>query len=89
LSFFPSHSIKMSSFLGKYIDIRFFLISFAIGIFFVYITFNEGNQIYVYPSPENVQLIQYQDRAEQCFEFNETLVKCPDDSTDMFKIPVQ
>ena len=79
----------MSSFLGKYIDIRFFLISFAIGIFFVYITFNEGNQIYVNPSPENVQLIQYQDRAEQCFEFNETLVKCPDDSTDMFKIPVQ
>ena len=75
--------------LKKYIDIRFFLISFAIGIFFVYITLNESRKVYVYPSPENVQLIQYQDKADQCFEFKETPVQCPSDKTKMFQVPVQ
>ena len=50
---------------------------------------NEGNKIYVYPNPETVQLIQYRDKSDQCFEFNETRVKCPEDKGEMFKIPVQ
>jgi hypothetical protein len=75
--------------LGKYIDIRFFLISFAIGIFFVYITLSESNKIYVYPSPENMNLIQYQDKADQCFEFKETPVQCPADKKQMFQVPFQ
>jgi len=79
----------MSWSLKKYVDIRFFLISFAIGIFFVYITLNESNQVYVYPNPENVQYIQYQDKTDQCFEFKEVPVQCPTDKSDMFQIPVQ
>jgi len=75
--------------LGKYIDIRFFLISFAIGIFFVYITLGESHKIYVYPTPENVDMIQYQDKADQCFEFKETPVQCPNDKKQMFEVPVQ
>jgi hypothetical protein len=75
--------------LKKYIDIKYFLISLAIGLFFVYITFDENRKITVYPSPENADLIQYRDKADQCFEFQETPVQCPDKKEKMFKVPVQ
>lgn len=74
---------------GRFIDIKYFLISFAIGIFLVYITMQDANKIYVYPNPENVDFIQYKDRADQCFEFKETKVNCPTEKKDLFKIPVQ
>lgn len=73
-----------------FINIPAFIVSLAIGILFVYLG-NEGEsrQIFVYPSPENVHLLQYRDKAGTCFQYKQTKVSCPTNSKDISKIPIQ
>jgi hypothetical protein len=66
-----------------------FFISFAIGMFFVYIYGSDMKKVYVYPSPENVNQIIYQDKADNCFSFEASEVKCPTDISKIKIIPVQ
>ena len=40
---------------GKYIDLKIFIISFAIGLFFVYILGSDKKIIYVYPKQTPMQ----------------------------------
>lgn len=72
-----------------YISIPTFLISFAIGLFFIYVLGPEMKTIYIYPSPENVNKVLFKDKAENCFYFDEKIVNCPKDENDIFKIPIQ
>jgi hypothetical protein len=60
----------------KYINIPLFVISLAIGLFFVYIYQADKRTIYVYPKPDNVELIQYKDKAGTCFNVKQASVKC-------------
>ena len=53
--------------LSKYIDIKYFIISLLVGLLFVYLTLPDLRKIYVYPTPENVKILQYQDKADNCF----------------------
>jgi len=73
----------------QYISIPVFLVSFAIGIFFVYILGPEIKTIYVYPTPENVDKILFKDKADNCFKFIEEEVECPRDKNLISSIPVQ
>ena len=73
----------------NYISIPIFLISFSIGLFFIYILGPEINTIYIYPSPENVDKILFKDKADNCFYFEETFVKCPNNESLISKIPIQ
>lgn len=79
----------MLSVVTKYINIPVFIISFAFGIFAVYTTLPDTKKIIVYPSPENVSHVQYKDKADHCFRYNESKITCPTKNTDIFKIPVQ
>ena len=65
--------------LSKYINIPLFLVALSIGIFAVYITVPEERNIYVFPTHENVGIMQYKDKADNCFEYKETEVVCPTD----------
>ena len=75
--------------LTKYISIPVFIISFAIGIFIVYTTLGDMRTIYIYPSPENADLMIYRDKASQCFAFEQKLVTCPANPMEIAKIPTQ
>lgn len=66
-----------------------FLISLVIGLFIVYVFNPTPNVIYVYPTPENINKIQYKDYANNCYEFTSKEVKCPNDKKLINIIPIQ
>ena len=73
----------------KYINFPIFLISFCIGVFFVYITMPDMRKIYVYPTPENINVLQYKDKTDTCFSFQQKEVPCPKNEKDIFIISPQ
>lgn len=73
----------------KYINIPIFIISFAIGVFFVYVFVPDTRTIIVYPTPENVNMLQYRDTTGACFRLREQVVECPKSESDITKIPMQ
>jgi hypothetical protein len=73
----------------NYISLPVFLISFAIGVFFVYILGPEIKHIYIYPSPENVDKVLFKDKADNCFYFEEKAVTCPKDESLISSVPIQ
>jgi hypothetical protein len=73
----------------KYINVPVFVISLAVGIFMVYVTMPNNRIIYVYPTPENVDILQYKDKSETCFQVKESEVTCPSNEKDIASIPVQ
>jgi len=73
----------------NYISLPVFLISFAIGLFFVYLFGPEKKTIYIYPSPENVDKVLFKDKANNCFYFEEQIVDCPSDDSLISSIPIQ
>lgn len=76
--------------LTSFINIPVFIISLSVGMFAVYITTNdESRKIYVYPTPENIHLIQYKDSAGTCFKYKQTKMSCPSNPKDISIIPVQ
>lgn len=75
--------------ISDYISIPVFLISFAIGLFFVYFLGPETKTIYVYPSPQNYSNIQYKDGADQCFQLKPVETKCPLNPFLVKTVPIQ
>jgi len=73
----------------KFINIPVFIISLAVGLFFVYIYSSDKRKIYVYPTPDNVDTIQYKDQTGTCFEFKDAKVACPKKESEISKIPAQ
>ena len=74
--------------LSRFIDFKIFLISLLLGLFAVYVTMPDMRKIYVYPTPDNVDVIQYKDETGTCFVPKQHEVKCPKDG-ELSKIPIQ
>ena len=66
----------------KYFHIPTFLISFCIGLFFVYITAPKMQTIYVYPTPENTNKILYKDDSNICFKLTPKEVPCKEKNSN-------
>ena len=73
----------------KFIDARAFFLSLVIGLFAVYLFMPDMRTIYVYPTPENVSILQYKDKTGTCFSFTQEEVTCPTDINEISKVPVQ
>jgi len=72
-----------------YINLNVFLISFAIGLFFIYIMGPDMKKIIVFPTIENSGKVQYQNNSDNCFIYKPTEVKCPSDASLIHNIPIQ
>jgi hypothetical protein len=75
--------------ISNYISLPVFIVSFAIGLFCVYVLGPETKSIYVYPSPNNYKNIQYKDKANQCFQFKPVETDCPFNSFSIKTVPIQ
>ena len=73
----------------KYIKLNIFIFSLAFGLFAVYVTMPDMRKIYVYPTPENIEVLQYKDKTDTCFQFKQTEVECPSNESEITKLPVQ
>lgn len=73
----------------KYINFRVFLISLVIGILAVYLYQPLPTTIYVYPTPDNEKNVLYKDKAQNCYKFKATNIKCPKDKNKIYTIPMQ
>lgn len=72
----------------KIINIKVFFISLLVGLIFTYIN-NDKKKIYVYPTPSNINNIQYKDKANNCYEYSMEKVTCPSKKSDINNIPIQ
>ena len=72
----------------KIINIKIFLISLFVGLIFMYFD-NEKKKISVYPTPSNINSVQYKNKADNCFEYSMEKVKCPSNKSKINHIPVQ
>jgi len=71
------------------ISFPIFIVSLTIGLFFVYMFNPNPTVIYVYPTPDNIDKLQFKDYADNCYQFTSKEVKCPTDKSLITKIPVQ
>ena len=74
---------------GRFVSFPIFLIALAIGIFFVYISSSPEKNIYVYPTPENLDKFLWKDATGTCYGWEAKEVKKPEDSSKIKRIPVQ
>ena len=72
-----------------YISLPVFLISFAMGVFLVYILGSDQRVVYMYPTPENYSSVMYKDSADQCFQYKAQEMKCPMNPLLIKTIPAQ
>ena len=70
----------------KYVSFPIFLVSLSIGLLFVYLMPPPFTTIYVYPTPDNVDEVQYKDAAGSCFQFDAHKIKC---DSNTLPIPIQ
>lgn len=73
----------------KYIDLNFFLLALAVGIFFTFISTPVPEVIIKYPTPNNAGKITYVDDANVCYKYRPEEVKCPEDSNKITDMKIQ
>jgi hypothetical protein len=66
--------------------VMFFIASAVAGTILMWILPMEYKTVIVYPTPNNLDKIQYKDTGDNCFEFSSTNVQC---TSNAKKIEVQ
>lgn len=74
--------------LHKYINFKAFLISFAVGVLYIYLTDDYKKVIIVYPTPANVDKNVFQDKSNNCFKYRLSEAKCPNDVSKIVDVGV-
>ena len=56
--------------------VMLFVVSAVVGVILMWIIPMEYKTVIVYPTPDNLDKIQYKDTGDNCFEFSSTTVQC-------------
>jgi len=75
--------------ISQHISLPTFLVSFALGLFFIYVMGPEEKPIYVYPTPTNYNSVLYKDKTDECFQFKPLITKCPLNPFSIKTVPLQ
>tara|TARA_B100000925_G_C21812991_1_gene389603 strand:- start:189 stop:461 length:273 start_codon:yes stop_codon:yes gene_type:complete len=70
------------------INTKWFLLSFAIGLFLVYCSAPKPEIIIKYPTPDNASHTIFKDDIDNCYKFDVEQVKCPTDKKLINNIPI-
>lgn len=73
----------------RYVHWPAFFISLALGILAIYVSDDPTRFLMIYPTPDNLEKVQYQDETGAVFNYEETQVDCPSDKAKIYRIPVQ
>ena len=73
----------------KHINVKIFILSLLMGLFAVYLFMPDMRIIKVYPTTDNVSMLQYKDQADTCFSLKQDRVECPENENEITKIPAQ
>ena len=71
------------------LNTKYFLISFSLGILFVYLFTPQPRVIIKFPTPDNAGKIIYKDNNDVCYKYKATEVQCPLDKSLINKLPIQ
>ena len=66
-----------------------FIISFCVGLVYIYFTNNEQKVIIKYPTPMNVGKTVYKDDNGVCYKYHIKKVECPEDTTKIKNVDIQ
>ena len=75
--------------LKKFFNGKAFIVSLAIGIFFVYISEPENKVLLIYPNPDNVNKYLFKDKTDTCYKYKSSEIKCPERKSLIMKYPIQ
>lgn len=70
-------------------NFKAFIISLAIGLFITYTINTNEEEIFVYPTLENINELVYKDKANHCFKFKAEKIECPTQLEKINNIPIQ
>jgi hypothetical protein len=84
---FINTSIKYINGSTKYINVTVFLITFLVGLLYIYY-FDYNRRVIVYPTKHNIDKIEYKDEAENCFGYKIKEVSCPSDKSKIETLPL-
>lgn len=73
----------------KFMNVPVFFIALALGIFAVYINTSPMRKIVVYPTPDNLDKVQYKDETGTCFSYDAIKVQCPTNKDQIYKVVPQ
>ena len=71
------------------ISIKWFLISFSLGLLLVYCTVPTPDVIVKYPTPDISKNLVFNDDANNCYKFDTEEVECPKDIKMISKFPIE
>jgi hypothetical protein len=73
----------------KYLSIKTFILSFLVGMLFIFLSSPSHRSVVVYPTVDNQDKFQYKDMADNCFTFKPNVIKCPYLDNNVSVIPPQ
>jgi hypothetical protein len=66
-----------------------FIVSFALGVFYIYISLPTRRVVTVYPTQDNADHFNFRDKAHNCFRFEQEAKPCPTNDDTLKTIPMQ